>query len=590
MLESEIQSRIDALRHLHYDSDRDRIRAVMNGGAEGIQAVLAWGSDNPGRDAADLGVDLPTANVMWSGLERLAQRVGRMPTLKTDMLPLKDTKTARKGAEKRARIVSGWDEMQNLEMQFPQMGRWLPGYGFTMQRIKEGMLGGEPYPVAELRDPYDVYPGWWGPGQQPSEVAVVRLVDPTFLKSMYPTQLEGKQRTTLPSPITRNRGGGWEGRGGSVEVVEYINPDGTYLYSPDFGTALSFIPNPLKSGPAFVMNKRFSFDKLKSQYTHVFGLMAMMSKLNLLGLIAAEDSSFRETNIFGDMNSTRYKKGRDAINFLEPGARVEKPTGDLLQQTWQAVNVLERQFRIVAGYDVQQDGSSPNSWATGAGMQELQGSADNNVREYQTALRFGTELVDRKRLEWDEATHPNRERRVFWYEGAAPYEETYIPSIDINKDYRTKRIYGAMATFDETSKILAGLQLLGARVLDRRTFQENLDGFENVSLINERIDQDQAKEALIAGLGMRFGEKDPAAGLALAEILKTPAKIDETLTKLFTPEKPDMSPEEQAMIQGAMAMGPGGPGGEIAPQPEPVQTILSQIEAQGGGAQTVART
>lgn len=587
MQTGEVQSRIDALRQLHHDSDRDRIRAVMNGGAEGIQAVLTWGSKNPAEDAKDLGIDLPTANVMWSGLERLAQRIGRMPTLKTDMLPIRDTKTARKGAEKRARIVSGWDEMQNFEMHFPQLGRWLPGYGYSMHRIKEDEYGGDPYPVAELRDPYDVYPGWWGPGQQPKEACVVRLVPDAYLKEHYAAQLVGKSRNAMAGGLRLNRAGRWEGRGGNVEVVEYINEEGSYVYSPDYGAMLGFISNPL-STPAFVFHKRFAFDKLKSQYTHVFGLMAMMAKLNMLGLIAAEDSSFRETNIFGDMNSSRYKKGRDAINFLEPSARVEKPTGDLVQQTWQAVNVLERQFRIVANYDVQQDGTSPNSFATGAGMEQLQGAADNNVREYQVALRHGVEAVDRKRLEWDMEVHPNRERRVVWYEGAQAYEETYTPVDDIEHDYRTKRIYGAMATFDETSKVLVGLQLLGARVLDRRTFQENMDGFENVSLINERIDQDMAKEALIAGLGQRFGEKDPAAGLALASILKTPAKVDETITKLFTPENPEPSEEEMAMMmQGAM---PGAGGGVPGAPPEPVQTILSQIESEGGGAQTVART
>ena len=73
----------------------------------------------------------------------------------------------------------------------------------------------------------------------------------------------------------------------------------------------------------------------------------------------------------------------------------------------------------------------------------------------------------------------------------------------VNLTFRTKRIYGAMATFDENSKIVAGLQLVQARIMDRRTMQENLDGFDNVSLINERIDQDMAKEMLLQSLGMR---------------------------------------------------------------------------------------
>jgi hypothetical protein len=589
---SEISERIDALRHLHHDSDRERIRAVMNGGAQGIQAVLAWGSDNPAKEAAELGIDLPTANIMWSGLEKLAQRIGRPPTLKTDMLPIRDTDTARKAAEKRQRIVAGWDEMDRMEMQFPQIGRWLPGYGFTFHRIRERTFGRDTYPVAELRDPYDVYPGWFGAGQQPEEVAVIRRIPGSQLRKLYPELKSYKPKRTLSSVWGR---GGWEGNGGDLEVIEYINAEGSYVACTETEQVLSFIPNPLTSGPAFVMTKRFSFDQLKSQYTHSFGLMAMMAKLNLLGLIGAEDSTFRETNVFGDLTGGTYEKGRDAINFMEPGTRVEKPTGDQVNQTWQAINILERQFRIVAGYDVQQDAISPNSFATGAGMQELQGSADNNVREYQTAIKHSIELVDRKRLEWEDKMHASATKRVYWYEGGTKFEETYKPSEDINGDYRTRRVYGAMATFDETSKLLAGMQLLGARVIDTRTLQENLDGLDNISLINERIDQDQAKRMLLEGLGARFGAQDPAAGMALAEIYTNPGEISATLLKLFTPEEPQMSPEEEAMMQGGMGgppgMPPGGapPGGAPQSSPESMQTILSMIEGQGGGVQSVAR-
>lgn len=582
----DIVSRIDTIRNLHVDSDRDRIRAVMNGGARGIQAVMTWDSKNPAKDAADLGIDLPTANIMWSGLEKLAQRIGRAPTLKTDMLPIRDTSTAREKAEKRQRIVTGWDEMSRMEMQYPQIGRWLPGYGFTFHKIKEAMYGGVPYPVAELRDPYDVYPGWWGPGQQPDEAVAVRSVPEHLLRKIYPNYTGKKKKTTTGTVKWSTRG--WSGQApGEIEVVEYMNPQGSYVVTVDSEQILSMIPNPLKSGPAFVFTKRFGFDQIKSQYTHTFGLMAMMAKLNLLGLIGAEDSTFKEVNVFGELTSNEYEKGRDAINFLEPGARVEKPTGDQVNQTWQAINILERQFRIVAGYDVQQDAISPNSFATGAGMQELQGSADNNVREYQTAIRHSVELIDRKRLEWEDEMHASQTKRVFWYEGSASFEEEYTPNVDINGDYRTRRVYGAMATFDESAKLLAGLQLLGARVIDRRTLQENLDGLENVSLINERIDQDMAKEQLLGAIGMRAQQQDPAATMALVEIMDKPKGTVETLKKLFTPQEPEMSPEEAAMAQGGMAgMMPGGQGGG---RPDPVQTVLSRVENEGGGSQTVAR-
>jgi hypothetical protein len=588
----------------------------MNGGALGVQAVFStYAHDRPqhgegsghGADS-DLGVDLPTANIMYSGLERMAQKIGRPPTLKTDMLPIRDTDKARRKAEKRARIVGGWDEMTRMEMQYPQIGRWLPGYGFTLHVIREREFGGTPYPVAELRDPYDVYPGMWGPDQQPPDVAIVRHMSRKQVRHAYP-EFESTFVARWDSPKAKYKysqgvpvldqytGDSWEGNAHTpVAVVEYICHCGTHVIIPECDIMVGKIPNPLESGPAFVMTKRFSFDALQGHFHHTFGLMAMMGKMNILGLIAAEDATFRETNIVGEMIGSTYERGRFAINQFEPGTQIEKPTGDQLQQTWQAINILERQFRVVSNYDVSQDGQSPNSFATGQGIKELGAGADANVREYQTCIRHSVELIDRKRLEWDEAMHASQTKKVYWYEGGTQFEEDYTPSVDIDGDYRTRRVYGAMASFDENDKIIAGLQLMQAKAIDRRTFQENLDGLENIDLINQRIDQDQAREMMIGALGARAGTgQDPKADMALVSIVEKPADTTKTLVKLFTPEAPEMSPEEQQMAQGGPGGIPGGmPGGEaLAGGPPPgVQTVLSQMEGAGGnaGVQTVGRT
>ena len=593
-----ILDRATVLKGMTNMDDRRRIRDVMNGGAAGVMAVMNHEAGQPyqgpgsgkGADSSGLGVDLPTANIMSSGLERLAQKIGREPTLKTDMIPTKDSEPARKKAEKRGRIVRAWDDISRMEMQYPQMGRWLPGYGFTFQEIKERSFGpGVNYPVAELRDPYDVYPGTWGVDQQPHEVAVFRQVSRKELKRIYPEFTESfdtRWKASAGSVPIIGESSKWEGSPHQpTMVIEYYCDDGTYVISPDIGRILAVIPNPLESGPAFVMTKRFSFDKLQGQYAHVFGLMAMMARLNILALIGTEDATFRETNIIGELVGDEYERGRFAVNLFEPGTRIEKPTSEQLQQTWQAINVLERQFRIVAGYNVSQDGQSPNSFATGQGIRELGASADQNVREYQLALKHSVELADRKRLEWEYVMHKNQKKRVYWFEGSKQNEENYVPKKDIAGDFRTNREYGAMATFDENSKIVAGLQLMQARIIDRRTLQENLDGLKNPSLINERIDQDMAKEQMMQGLGQRFAEQDPAAAMALTEILETPSGAVNTLKKLFTPQEPEMSPEEQQM---AMAGG-GPPGAEPVGPPPAIQTVLAQMEAPGGGVQSVGQ-
>ena len=585
----ECQDRVNHLKSTHSQDDRRRIRSVMNGGAEGVKAILA----NSKSEHLDLGVDLPTANVMYSGLERLAQRIGRAPTLKTDMVPIQDNQTARSAADKRARIVGGWDEMDRMELQFPQIGRWLPGYGFTVHIIRERQFGPTTYPVAELRDPYDVYPGFWGPSQQPQEVAILRNVARSELKRIYPEFTEvmnnrWANKSSFSVPILDDLGA-WEGNPAQpVMIAEYIDADATYVLCPELGKMLSVIPNPLESGPAFVMTKRTSFDRIQSHYHHAFGLMAMMGKLNMLGLIAAEDSTFRETNIIGELIGDEYERGRKGINYFEMGTTIEKPTSDQLAQTWQAINILERQFRIVSGYPVSDDGQSPNSFATGAGISELRAGANDNIKEYQTAIRHSMELIDRKRLEWEEKMHATERKRVFWYEGGNRFEETYVPAKDIASDYRTKRVYGAMATFDENSKIVAGLQLLQARVFDRRTLQENIDGMEagELGLVNERIDQDDVKQMLFQALSQRAAAQDPAAAEALVRILKTPGDVEKILEEFI-------APPEAPSLSGMLGGGGGGPPGMLeggaGGAPPAVQTILAQMEAEGGGAQTVGQ-
>ena len=103
-------------------------------------------------------------------------------------------------------------------------------------------------------------------------------------------------------------------------VVEYMNTEGTYVYLPENRKTIDFMPNPLKSGPCFVVAKRYSFDQMQSQFQHITGLMANMAKINILGTIAMEDAVFTETNIVGEIESGKYRKGRFAVNYLAPGS------------------------------------------------------------------------------------------------------------------------------------------------------------------------------------------------------------------------------------------------------------------------------
>ena len=146
-----IIDRVSELYDLHDRAlpDRNRFRNILNGGSDGIRELL-------GNTADTTSGELPAPNLLLSALDRIAQKIGRVPNLEIPLAVNKDSVRAKDRRDKLERIVNAYDEHQKLDMQLPQVGRWLPGYGFAVWTIKTKYgPNGVPYPCAELRDPYD---------------------------------------------------------------------------------------------------------------------------------------------------------------------------------------------------------------------------------------------------------------------------------------------------------------------------------------------------------------------------------------------------------------------------------------------------
>jgi hypothetical protein len=576
----ELLIKTDDLKGMHEHSGhyeyRDRVRSIMNGGSNGIAALL-------GESAKNYDIDLPIPNLINSGLEHLAQKLGRMPDIKVDQYA--DSERAKNKAEKLERIVSNLDSNSKMDMQLPQAARWLPGYGFCVWIIRQKMSpDGIMYPHAELRDPYDCYPGYYGPDQDPKELALIRLVPNQVIKSMYPqAQVMVDESSQFPSGYSKFKyhdgfQRGWDNHtADGTELVEFYDEEGTYVFLPDTKQILDFTPNPLKSGPRFVISKRFSFDRLSGQYDHVLGLMAAMAKINVLSIIAMEDSVFTETNIIGELESGNYKRGRFAVNYLTPGSQVAKPPNNVPYQLFQQIDRIERQLRVGSSYPVSDDAISPNSFVTGRGLQELLSSVDLNVKEYQLSLKTAMEELDYKRLEMDEVLNGNKKKPLAGYLKGTAYAEQYTPSTDIQGMYKTRRVYGVMAGFDEPTKIVSGLQLLQAGIIDKETLQENMDGLDNVQKINDRILKDEAERTLFETLKVQASQGDPKATMALVQIYKDPNSMQAILDKFYTAEEPEVPEGEAALLDQMMGGGQPVPQG---PAPDIRSLLLGGV--QGG--------
>jgi hypothetical protein len=577
----QLADKVDYLRAINQESmiDRARIRDIMNGGEGAVKALL-------GNKMNVEYHQLPAPNLFLTALERFSQKLGRAPDLKVDLINDKDSERAKKKSEKLERIVLAYDKFGKLERQLPQAARWLPGYGFICWTIGHKRdRNGVPYPYAELQDTFNCYPGNFGNDQQPDELAIIRRVPHMILAEQYPEakqyifDTEGEEQQSAYSALieTTDRQGSWANSTGQGKVVvEYRNDEGTYVYLPENRKIIDFMPNILKSGPCFVIAKRFSFDQLQSQFQHITGLMANMAKINILGTIAMEDAVFTETNIVGEIESGKYRKGRFAVNYLTPGSSVSKPTNNLPYQLFQQVDRLERHLRLGAAYPVSDDGQSPNAFVTGRGLEELGQSASLHVREYQGVLKDAIEELDAKRLEYDQIMFPGQRKPIAGMHKGTAYKETYAPNTDIAEIYDTRRVYGVMAGFDEPQKIITGLQLKQQGIIDTQTLQENMDGLDNISKIQNRISAERAETVLFESLMAQAAQGNPKATMAAIEIRKNPQNMSGILDKYYTPEGDEVSEaEEQLIAEPQQAAGPQGP-------PPGLAQVLQQVAQQGG--------
>ena len=554
MKPQDIIERASYLKRMHDEAliDRARYRAILNGGEDGIRQLLGPGLDN------NEAYTIPAPNLMLSALDRLSQKIGKVPTLDVHITNARDSQRNKVKKDKLERIVTAYDKMQELELQLPQVARWLPGYGFAVWVITTKMdMNGNMYPCAELRNPYDCFPGYFGNKQKPQELAIIQKVPIKNLIDMYPelkSWFEAKESEGSESYNSYNMNysndGSWENQDENGDVIlEYMNIEGTYVVHVASKKIVDFVPNPLKSGPAFVVAKRFSFDRLQGQFDQVIGLMASMAKINILSVIAMDDAVFTETNIVGEIESGQYRKGRNSINYLTPGSQVVKPTTNLPYQLFEQVGRLERQLRVVAGYPVQDDAISPNSFVTGRGLEELESGVSQMVNEYHTILEYALQEIDAKRLELDEALFSKKRKPISGTYKGASFSESYTPSTDIDKNYITRRKYGAMASFDAPNKIITGLQLLQAGIIDKETFQQEMDGLENLSQINERITKQKTEDILYQMLLQQSQQGDKSAMMAVVQIYNNPKDIGKVLEKFFSASGEEPSPEEQALIQ-----------------------------------------
>ena len=105
--------------------------------------------------------------------------------------------------------------------------------------------------------------------------------------------------------------------------------------------------------------------------------------------------------------------------------------------------------------------------------------------------------------------------------------------------------------------------------------QQEMDGLENLTQINERITKQKTEEVLYQMLLQQSQQGDKSAMMAIVEIYNNPKRIGSILEKYFSASGEEPSPEEQAMLRQQMMAQPG---------PAPQQGGPPNLAALLGGA------
>lgn len=557
-----------------YTAERTKIRKLMNGGKGAVEVLLKGLENNEDT--------LPAANHIKSGIERFSEMISPPPDLYIDPPGNSLDDPHLRAAAKRERIVSSYDERSRHEHQLAQASLWLVGYGFYSWKICEARdRNGIKFPKAELRDPYTTFPAEWGVDQQPNDIAYTRYVDPMTLGSVYPrakSAMEARIRGNrlvggaydLSTIGSANTHAGWDGSTGGVQVIEYVDDWGTYVYSPEVDGFLDRYEHPLNRAP-IVVPRRITFDQQQGQFSDVIGLASTMAKLTLLSQIVMEDAAFAPLVVTGRHDGD-IVKGRDSVIKLD-GGDAKYVHQNIPYQMFQEIDRIDGHLRSTTGYSRQADGESPISFVTGQGLEELGSSMARQVERYFLVLRYAHEDKDAIQLEWDEKAYGDESRKIDGTRKGKSFSEEYVPSKDIAGLWRTKRKYGMMAGLDEARRGVAMLQYNAAGIIPRKVVRENLRDIDNPMQVEDALVAEQIEDTLFASLNAMAQQGDERALGAVVRIKKSPKDMQDILDEFFDPE------EQEAPQQAA----PPSPQDEMAQ----VLTRLTSAGESQGGVQTV---
>lgn len=373
-----------------------------------------------------------------------------------------------------------------------------------------------------------------------------------------------------------------------LDLVKWTDADQVVLYLPQRGyLVLNTAKNYLGKCPV-VVARRPGFER--GQFDDIVWVQiarAMMAAYTMEGAKKSVEAPLALPD-----DATELALGTDAVIRTRSPEKVRRIPLELPQGVFAESQQLSQEMQLGARASASGNGVQANV-ITGRGIQELNSAYDSQITTAQEVLTEVFRQVFSLCFEMDEKLWPSASKAISGNMQGAPYDLTYVPSRDINGDYKVDVSYGFAAGLDPNRAVVMMLQLRGDKLISREQFQRQLPWDMNVSEENMKVDIEELRDAAKQGVfgmvqaipAMAAQGGDPSQIVSkIAGIIKGRQKgksIEDLISEAF-PAPPPPSPDDEAGEPPADGAGAPGPNGELPPGMQPSGLLQGVAPGQAG--------
>lgn len=465
--------------------------------------------------------------------------------------------SARSFAEKRTKIVNGYIEFSNLQIQmFTAADRYFT-YGFVPAIIEVDT--DERMPRIKFLDSIGAYPVFdrWG---QVSAAYFQFYMSRDELCAAYP-HAEAMLQGSYGSGMER------------IEVVRYHDRyvDMLFLPAAKEGGVLISAPNPV--GECLVVwTQRPGVDSdSHGQFDDVLAVQVAKARFALLSLEAAQKAV--QAPIVMPPDAQELALGPDSVIRTSQGQQVRRVPIEVPQSAFAQQGILDQELRQGSRYPNARNGEIDGSVVTGRGVQALLSGFDTQVRTGQAMFAHSLQQLVRLAFLVDETLFGTVNKTLRGNAQGTPYEIRYTPSKDIKGDTTVDVQYGLMAGLDPNRALVFGLQARGDKLFSRYFLMSQMPFALDPTEEEQKIDTEEMRDALkqaVAGYAQAIpvlaqNGQDPGEILArLVTIIQGRQKgqqIEDIVSEAFAPQQTTPPPGVEPPVGDGMAPGSAPPGG-----------------------------